>query len=82
MRYFATIFAGDDESYVRLGDLGIDLVVGTASRKARSLEALLSTEEIGRLANLGYRVHVDQAEDRRSRAGEIISFPDWLETVR
>lgn len=82
MRYFVMVEADADQAFESLGNLGVDLFLGTSHRKERRVEALVTMEEVGRLVDLGFRVTVLEGENRRSRAIEIISFADWLETVR
>lgn len=81
MRYFVTIHATDDVSFVELGSFDFDLVVGSSQRRARSVEGLLSLGEVGKLVDLGYEVTVQQPETARARARDIISYKAWRESV-
>jgi hypothetical protein len=82
MRYFVEVEAPDDRRFQELGETGLDLFVGTADRKGLRVQALASMGDVERLVNLGYRVTVEEPSDARARAREIISFDEWLETVR
>lgn len=82
MRYFVEVEAPDDRRFQELGGIGVDLFVGTADRKGRRVKALASMDDVEQLVNLGYRVTVEERSDARARARDIISFDEWLETVR
>lgn len=81
MRYFVTIRAVDDAGFTDLGSYDLDLFVGSSKRKERSVEGLLSLEQIGQLVDGGYEVLVEEAESARSRARDTVSFAEWRKSV-
>ena len=81
MRYFVTVIAPSERTFLELGEFDLDLVVGSAKRRNRSIEGVLELGEIGKLVDLGYEVMVAEREDARSRASEIISFDAWRKSV-
>lgn len=81
MRYFVTIRALDDIGFADLGSFDLDLFVGSSKRRDRSVEGLLSLEQVGYLVDRGYEVLVEDAESARSRATDIVSFAEWRKSV-
>lgn len=82
MKYFVSVKARTGRQWRELGDLDLDLVLGTAKRNERTMTALCTMAEVERLVQLGYRVTVEEPGHARARARDIASFESWLETVR
>jgi len=82
VKYFVTVQARSRRQWRELGDLDLDLVLGTAKREERTMTALCTMADVERLAQLGYRVTIEEPGDARARARKIASFDAWLETVR
>lgn len=87
-RYFVVILARDAAALRALQEFELDVFpqtarAGAAKEFAFSIDGLLSMEEIERLVKEGYRVHVEDAAERRARGPEnVIDFPDWLQGMQ
>lgn len=79
-RYFVTVIARDRRGLTGLQSLGLDLFQGTAAEgeDGASIQGLVDLDEVARLVDAGYRVLVEDAEGRRSRAQETVSAESWL----
>jgi hypothetical protein len=88
-RYFGVIFARDADAMRSLQKFELDVFPQTAKRSDRdkdfpfSIDGLLTTAEIETVVKAGYRVQVQEAAEKRSRAAESpAEFSQWLQGMQ
>jgi hypothetical protein len=87
-RYFVVILAPDAAALRALQAFEFDVFPQTARGDAGkdfgfTIDGLLTMEEIERLVKEGYRVHIEDAAERRARGAEnVIEFPEWLQRMQ
>ena len=87
-RYFGVIFARDANAMRSLQKFELDVFPQTAKRSDRdkdfpfSIDGLLTTAEIEMVVKAGYRVQIQEAAEKRSRAENPAEFSQWLQGIQ
>ena len=75
-RFFVTITAADPELLSEVGRFGLDLFSHRRGDDGPEIGGLVRLEDIGRLVESGYRVHVHET-DKPRRKHEYAKFEPW-----
>jgi hypothetical protein len=83
--YFVKIFAPDKRFLHSLRDFELDLfqpTVRSNEQEGFSIEGLLTLQEISKLVEFGYQIHITEESGKRARAQhEVTSFQEWLKNM-
>jgi hypothetical protein len=77
-RFFVTITAAEPEKLREVGTFGLDLFSHAKTEKGPEIGGLVTLEDIGRLVEAGYEVHVHETDTPR-RKHEYVRFDAWRE---
>jgi len=83
-RYFVKVFASDKRELLQLQKFDMDLFQPTARVRDNDavIEGLLTLAQAEQLVQSGYRVLVEEASDKRSRARDVVELEQWLQERR
>jgi hypothetical protein len=79
-RFFVTITAADPEKLREVGSFGLDLFSHGKTDKGPEIGGLVTLEDVGRLVEAGYEVHVRETDTPR-RKHEYVKFDAWREDL-
>lgn len=79
-RFFVTITAADPEQLREVGKFDLDLFSHRHTDKGPELGGLVTLEDIGRLVEAGYQVHVQETDTPREKP-EYARFDEWRDEL-
>jgi hypothetical protein len=75
-RFFVTVTAADPERLREVGRFGLDLFSHRHTDKGPEIGGLVTLEDVGRLVEAGYQVHVLETDAPR-RKHEYVQLDAW-----
>jgi hypothetical protein len=79
-RFFVTITADDPEAMREVGRFGLDLFSHRHTDEGPVIGGLVTLEDVGRLVESGYRVHVHETDTPRLKH-EYVRFDAWRDAL-
>lgn len=79
-RFFVTITASDPEKMREVGSFGLDLFSHRPTDKGPEIGGLVTLEDVGRLVEAGYEVHVRETDSPRMKH-DFVRFDVWRDEL-